>query len=162
MNLTDRPPGSVDLRVAYTKYRAVLSTQSTIIRMSGDESWTLRKPKAEEVIEIFVSKTIYHDKYKTLFPLANDYPLLKKWLENDAGAPSNVEVFGEEKSVFTFKDLTRFLERVKVEKQGEEELEVVVEKSKKRKAKGSISEQKKKKKGKGKAKETDSETSDTE
>ena len=154
MNLTDRPPGSVDLRVAFSKYQAVLRTQATIIRMREDESWKLKKPKAEEVIEIFVSKTVWHDKYRKLFPLAEDYPLLKKWLENGIDAPSNVEVFGKEKNIFTFTDLTEFVGKAEAEKAAEEERRTREDRSKKRKAKGTVSQGKKK--NKSKAKDSDS------
>ena len=154
MNLTDRPPGSVDLRVAFSKYQAVLRTQATIIWMREDESWKLKKPKAEEVIEIFVSKTVWHDKYRKLFPLAEDYPLLKKWLENGIDAPSNVEVFGKEKNIFTFTDLTEFVGKAEAEKAAEEERRTREDRSKKRKAKGTVSQGKKK--NKSKAKDSDS------
>jgi hypothetical protein len=139
VHLTDRPQGTADLRIAYTKYEALLEAKAKLLRMRNNGSWTLRKPKSEELTEIFVSKTVWHSKYTKLFPVAKDHPHLMKWLENTPDAPANTDIFGVEKNAYSFKDLASF-----IQKAGE-----VASKKGKRKAKGSVSEGgQKKKKGK--------------
>ena len=110
-----------------------------MLHMHNDGSWTLRKPKSEEVMEIFVSKTVWHSKYLRLFLMVKDHPHLMKWLENTPDAPANTDIFGVEKNAYSFKDLASF-----IEKAGK-----VASKKGKRTAKGSVSEGgQKKKKGK--------------
>ena len=147
-SLTFRPKGSVDLRIAYTKYKGYLQAQSTMLRMTSEGTWSLRKPKAEELVEIFMSKSVWHSSYQKFFPMAKDYPLLLSWLDNAEDAPSNIDVFGEEKNPYTFKDFQAFINRAEVMRKGKG----------KRKAKGSVSEgAQQKKKGKGAEKEKEKE-----
>jgi hypothetical protein len=153
MNLTDRAQ-ITDLRHAYSKYKAILQARTTRIWMQNDGSWNIKKPTSEELTGIFVSKRDWHSKYATLFPKAKDYPLLMEWLENGMDAPANTKVFGMEKTVYTFKNLTEFFGMAE---------EAASKKGKgKRKAKGSVSEGgQKKKKGKAKKDSASEQSSDS-
>jgi hypothetical protein len=88
-----------------TKHSLILSLQC--FWMTGDGTWTLRKPRSDELIEIFVSKGVWHSKYQKLFLAAKDHGLLLKWLENGQNPPSNITVFGDEKNSYSFKDLKK-------------------------------------------------------
>jgi hypothetical protein len=123
--------------------------------MIKDGSWTLPQPGAEQLAGIFVSKTIYHDKYQLYFPLVPECPQIEKWLQGALDAPSNITIFGKEKHSYNFMDLEEAFERF-----GKK---IVKKESKKRKVKESseesekssdeeMEEEKRKKKGKGKGK----------
>jgi hypothetical protein len=92
VHLTDRPQGTADLHIAYTKDEALLEAKVKLLHMRNNGSWMLRKPKSEELTEIFISKTVWHSKYTKLFPVAKDHPHLMKWLENTPDAPVNTGV----------------------------------------------------------------------
>lgn len=129
--LTIRPK-VVDLRFAYAKYEGYLKAQADMYRMITAGTWPLKSLTTDELIEIFVSKSVWHANYSKLFPKVKDHSDLVRWLLNDEGAPSNVDVFGVAKQVYTFKDLQAFLDTTssRVEK---------------RKARGSVGESSRKK-----------------
>jgi hypothetical protein len=135
VSLTSRPKGSVNLQLAYSKYKALLQAQSDMYRMLSDGTWTLRKPSSDELIEIFVSKSVWHAKYSKLFPKVRGFPEVQKWLEHGHDSPSNLDVFGVEKQSYSFKDLHKLLD----------DLELIRVKKGKRKAKDSIDERDEKK-----------------
>ena len=101
---------NVDLHLAYTKYQGVCNTQADLQRMMSDRTWTLGKVNDEEIIKLYVSKSVYYGQYMKFFPLAELYPPIVKWLENEEDSPPNIEVFGVDKSTYGFKDLRRLLE----------------------------------------------------
>jgi hypothetical protein len=135
-SLTVRPK-AVDIRLAYSKYEAYHKAQRDLYRMIENGSWNVKQPTTDQLVEIFVSKSVWHGYYSKVFPEVHRYPLLHKWLLKASDAPPNVEIFEKEKHLYTFKDLMDVLERLDSKKHG------------KRKAKGSVDEgQRKKKKGK--------------
>jgi hypothetical protein len=148
-SLTTRPK-AVDIRLAYSKYEAIQKAQKDLFLMIEDGTWNIRTPSTDQVVELFVSKSVWHGYYRKYFPKVEAYPLLVKWLRKDPDAPSNVTIFGKERNFFNFKDLIAALQ------------ELDKGQSRKRKAKESDDdgiEKKKKKKGKGrKKKASDSES----
>jgi hypothetical protein len=75
--------------------------------MITDGLWKEKKPTNDELIEVFVSRSMWHEKYRKFFPRAMKIPWLFKWLENDQDSPLNLDIFGEEKQLYNFKDLEK-------------------------------------------------------
>jgi hypothetical protein len=105
-------PATVDLRLAYAKYLGYLDAYAKMYQIITDGSWTLKTLTNVELIEVFVSKSVWHGSYSKLFPKVKTFPPLKKWLEGGPDAPSNMDVFGVEKQLYTFKDLKDVLENL--------------------------------------------------
>ena len=109
-HLCDRSDHS--LHVSYQKYKAHLEASHTYDRMIADGSWTGKKLFAVDFIELFVSKSFWHSHVKKYFSRVANHPLLVAWLENiPEDRPSDLEVWGMEKSSYTFKDLDAFLQQ---------------------------------------------------
>jgi hypothetical protein len=62
-----------------------------------------------DLIECFVSKTFWHDYYKPSFTKLSSYPTMVSWLEDGDDVPSNLEVWGVEKSTYVFRDLIEYI-----------------------------------------------------
>ena len=107
IKLTNRAPA--DLRTSYKKYLAYLQAYSTMEKIVAAKTWPGKKPSATDIVECFISKTFWHDYYKSLFPKISSYPTMVKWLEGDDDAPSALEAWGVEKPVYVFKDLVEFV-----------------------------------------------------
>jgi len=107
--LTSRPK-FVEIRVAYAKYLGVLSAQKDMNHMIADGIWPFKVLNADTLVEIFVSKSVWYSHYIKIFPRAQKFPELLKWLESGEGAPSGGSIFGVEKQTYTFKDLKNVLE----------------------------------------------------
>jgi hypothetical protein len=103
-------PTNVDLRLAYAKYQGYLKANAKMYQMVANGSWTMKTLTGVELIEVFVSKSVWHSSYSKLFPKVKNFALLQKWLENAKDAPSSLDVFGAEKQTYTFKDLKDVLE----------------------------------------------------
>ena len=104
--------------------------------MVEDGTWTGDLPASDQLVEVFVSKSVWHAYYQKLFPEVSRHPLLLKWLMRENDAPSNLELFGKEKNLYKFSDLKEVLAWLAGDRNG------------KRKAKGSFDDgqhQKKKK-----------------
>jgi hypothetical protein len=138
--LTDRPSGTIDVREAWAKYKGVNAARSLLYRMRADGTWSLRKPASDEIVELFVSKTSWHDNYTKLFPLAEQYPLLMSWLEQDKEAPSNTSLFGVEKAAYSFSDLREVLKSLqqKRDRKGKRKQSSIDEGSSKKKSKKAL------------------------
>jgi hypothetical protein len=108
-SLRERPQ-AVDLRFAYLKYQGYLEAKSTLYRMIKDGSWTIGPVTGTELVEIFVSNSVWHANYTKLFPKLNDHPDVLKWLKNTDDAPSGFDIFGVERHMYTFKDLRKLLD----------------------------------------------------
>jgi hypothetical protein len=80
--------------------------------MLADGSWTGNKLIAVDLIQLFVSKSFWHSHYRKFFPKVSNHPFLLEWLENSSqDRPSNMDVWGFEKSNYNFKDLEAYLEQ---------------------------------------------------
>jgi hypothetical protein len=73
--------------------------------MSGDGTWPIRIPIRIEVIECFVSKTVWHSKYMPNFSKVKKYADLEEWLLNGPQALDDIEMFGYEKIEYTIPDI---------------------------------------------------------
>jgi hypothetical protein len=107
--LCDRSDHS--LHTSYQKYKAHLEATQTYERMVADGSWTGNKISAVDFIELFVSKSFWHSHVKKYFSKVSDHPLMVEWLENGEHRPSDHDVWGLEKSSYTFKDLDAYLQQ---------------------------------------------------
>jgi hypothetical protein len=88
--------------------------------MVANGTWTLRTITTDVLIEIFVSRSVWHGTYTKLFPNIQEFPLLRRWLEGGEDAPSDIDVFGVARTQYTFKDLSAAIDMMKEarEKQG--------------------------------------------
>jgi hypothetical protein len=107
--LTARPK-HVELHLAYAKYLGVHSAQANMNRMIADGIWPFKLLNTDTLVELFVSKSVWYTHYVKIFPRAQTFPDLLKWLECANDAPSGVSIFGVEKQTYTFKDLRNVLE----------------------------------------------------
>jgi len=103
-HLIDRKKGG-DMRVAYAKYLAVLDALDNLSLMSGSGTWK-HKNTHDDVIEVFISKSVYFRNHSKVFPLLVHYPAMKEWLEKTADtvevdrAAADALVWGSEKHSF--------------------------------------------------------------
>jgi hypothetical protein len=99
------------LQISYQKYRAHHEASQTYNKMVADGSWTGNKLSAVDFIELFVSKSFWHSHLKRYFSKMSNHPVMLEWLENGDDRLSDLDVWGVEKSSYTFKDLDAYLER---------------------------------------------------
>ena len=102
----------VEIHVAYAKYLGVLSAQANMNHMIANGIWPYDPLKIDTLVEIFVSKSVWYSHYVKIFPRAQKFPDLVKWLECAENAPSGGTIFGVEKQTYNFKDLKEVLERM--------------------------------------------------
>jgi hypothetical protein len=104
-------PKAVDLCLAYAKYRGYLKAQSEMYQMVAEGSWKLKSLTSDDLITVFISRSVWHASYSKLLSQVAFHPELLSWLENHVDVPPNVNVFSVEKQAYTFKDLKDYLER---------------------------------------------------
>lgn len=97
------------LLASYQKYKAVLLAEKNLLDQVADRTWKGEKPTKKELIELFVSNSMWHSHYIPNFTKVSQYPLLQKWLEDKGDRPSNFELWGFEKATYNFKDLSNYL-----------------------------------------------------
>jgi hypothetical protein len=86
--------------------------------MVSDGSWVGDRLTAVELVELFVSKSFWHSHVKKYCSQVSNHPLMVDWLEGGEDKPSDLDVWGVEKSNYTFKDLIRYLEEAKEKGKG--------------------------------------------
>ena len=91
-HLTQLSDHKSDLRIAYAKYLAIFDTLDVLDKMRKANTWT-QKSTFTDVVEVFMSKSVYHRAPSKIFPSVPNYPLMEKWLLNTDDAPSAVEVW---------------------------------------------------------------------
>jgi len=97
-HLIDRKKGG-DIRVAYAKYLALVDALDKLSKMSASATWK-HKNTNDDVIEVFVAKSVYFRNHARVFPLLDHYPPMVQWLLNAVGAPADSVVWGNEKHSF--------------------------------------------------------------
>jgi hypothetical protein len=102
--------GDVSLPVAYQKYKAFLSASQTLDTMVANKTWAIKRPTKSDLIELFVSKSFFHSHYRRNFPKVAGYPEMVAWLEEKPDCLSNIDVWGIHKRVYTFGDLSLWLD----------------------------------------------------
>ena len=116
MAALDIPPhlavrvGDVSLQLAYQKYKAYLDAQRNLDAKSVSGTWIGKKPTNTDLVELFVGKSMFYKYYKRGFGNINNFPLMMEWLEGGEGAPSDLDVWGVERSSYTFGDLFEYFE----------------------------------------------------
>jgi hypothetical protein len=108
LSLADRSQRS--LRHSYAKYKAFLAAIPVLdAKWKNNELPFARKPTHEQVIETMQSKTFWYDYIRKFFPRVAEYPNMVAWLENEDDGPSDIEVWGVEKTQYGFIDLDVWL-----------------------------------------------------
>lgn len=103
--------GDGSLRFAYQKYKAVLVAVSTYNAMSSSGTWTIKRPTRTDIVGLFISKSFFHSHYKRYFSKVGEYEEMVAWLDEKEDRLSDLEVWGVEKSLYTFTDLAAWLEK---------------------------------------------------
>jgi len=99
-----------NIHFAYEKYKAYLSATQTLSTCISEGTWPGKKPSSTNLIEIFLSKSMWFSHYKPAFSKVSNYPLMIEWLENRDDKPSDLEVWGVEKAYYSLTDLRKFVE----------------------------------------------------
>jgi hypothetical protein len=108
-----QPMKNPGLRLNYAKYKACIMAQDTLRQKIKDNTWPegVKKPTSTNIIELFVSRSFWHHYMTQAFHDIAHYPLLKDWLENIEGGPTDEEVWGTIQSSYGFSDLQKEKER---------------------------------------------------
>jgi hypothetical protein len=92
------------LILAYAKWKAIQDAYKRLQAMV----WHGTKPNYGSIISLFVSSSMFYSHYKH-FNDAVKYPAMVEWLEEREDRPSDMDLWGKEKSHYTFSDLTKWL-----------------------------------------------------
>ena len=111
----DRASGLANLLHAYEQWKTYHDVDASIAGLVADGTWP-SKPKKEDVIEIFAASSTWYKSYEKLFAPVNNYPALRKWLDEADDAPSGADLFGISKRLYTFTDLMDYYTREKARK----------------------------------------------
>ena len=104
--------GKVPLTLAYERYKACNKATQDFSKMKAAGTWptTCSLPTATDLIEIFISKSMWHQYYVALFSNISRYPDMVEWLGEDGeDRPSSVDVWGFQKNSYTFAHLKKWL-----------------------------------------------------
>ena len=107
------------LRISYAKYLAYIEAQQSLAKLVSGGGWpaSQKKPKSKDLIEVFISKSAFFKNYPPHFPRVPDYLDLQRWLKNEENVPTDLEAWGMQKNIYTFKDLEEFLDRMEEKKE---------------------------------------------
>jgi len=75
-----------NLHFAYQKYKAYIQACQTLSKRISDGTWPGKKLSGTDLIEIFLSKSMWFSHYKPAFSKVSNYPLMVEWLENEEEA----------------------------------------------------------------------------
>jgi hypothetical protein len=126
-------------------------------KMKSTGTWptTCPQPTATDIIEIFISKSMWHQYYVACFSNISKYPDMVEWLEEEGeDRPSSVDVWGFQKTSYTFADLKKWLNEHKYLLAADVEEQM----DKKEKGKGGKKDKKKKVKKQSESEESESES----
>ena len=101
----------VDLRMAYQKYLAVIAAKKRISEMTLAGTWPLETPLQNQIIEIFISKSVWFKHYAPFFPKLDRFPQMLKWLEGGDDAPADEATWGHFRTSYSFSDLKHYFGR---------------------------------------------------
>ena len=104
LDLCDEEAGDKGLLHSYSKWKAIKAAYK---KMQG-MSWNGPKPTYGTIIALFVSTSMFYSHYK-YFNDAVKHPEMFEWLEGRQNGPSDVDIWGREKSRYTFSDLIKWL-----------------------------------------------------
>jgi len=106
LNLCDEDAGDKGLLHSYRKWKAIKAAYK---KMQG-MSWNGPKPTYGTIISLFVSSSMFYSHYK-YFNDAVKHPEMLEWLEGRQNGPSDMDIWGKEKSYYTFSDLIKWVNR---------------------------------------------------
>jgi hypothetical protein len=89
-----------DICMAYAKYVGLLAALSSMSALVTGGTWTHQIVPNDDIIEIFMSSSAYFKNHSKVFTMVDRYPLMKKWLLNEDGGPTDYEVWGYQKHTF--------------------------------------------------------------
>ena len=92
---------------------------------------------ADDIVELFVSKSVYHRNYRKLFPRARNFTALESWLKQEDDGPMDSDIWDEEKGLYSFGDLERLLDKLEKVKKSKRKADDEGKKSHKKLKKGS-------------------------
>jgi hypothetical protein len=95
----------------YQRYLAHGEADKLLEKMCAADAWPGKRPGKVELVEVFISKSVWFKSYTPLFPQVKNYHDLLLWLEEDCYALLDVEVWGYEQATYDFNDLWTFLKR---------------------------------------------------
>src|ERR1700742_377915 len=98
-------------RFGYRKYKAYLDAHQQLLKMISDGSWPGKKPSSADLIEIFVSKSMWFLHYKPAFSNITEYPQMVKWLEDSFDKNTDLEVWGVEKKACNAKTTKTLIQK---------------------------------------------------
>lgn len=109
------PPG---LRSAYQKFKAITNATGKVLGISKDPEWKAQFgdsqpwiPNIVHFIDIFVAKSQFYQIWKPTFSRAQEYPVMKDWLNQHKDRLSTKELWkSNSKREITFVDLKKWLE----------------------------------------------------
>ena len=103
-HLTYRDKGT-DLRVAYAKFLEIDKVVAKLSTFEKEATWPYhKKPNHDEIIEVFMSRSGYHNRPKVFFPRVHHIPGMKDWLMNEKDAPDTAAVWGGKTPAYTSLD----------------------------------------------------------
>ena len=85
--------------MAYAKYLAIHTTKETLENMRRAGTWKQKSNEAD-VVEVFMSKTVYHRNPAKIFPSVPLHPLMEKWLLNTDDAPTTFDMWKGKKQTY--------------------------------------------------------------
>jgi hypothetical protein len=86
-HLIDHKKGE-EVHLAYAKYLALVDALDKLSTMSALRTWKHNNTN-DDVVEVFMSKSVYFKYYAKIFSLLDHYPAMKKWLKNADGVPAD-------------------------------------------------------------------------
>ena len=118
-HLTHRDKVS-DLCVAYAKFLAIEKAVGKLSEMEKAGTWTYdKKPTHEDIVQVFMSRSGYHNHLKRFFPKVDLIPGMREWLMNEEDAPADAEVWGDKRPSYTsLKDLLDLYDTSERKKKG--------------------------------------------
>jgi hypothetical protein len=151
---------NIDLTLAWAKWEYYHKVRDVMNELRADEDktkWDHTLKGGTELIDVFLSKTVWYAYYSKQFPRVYAFPQVQKWLSMAEDAPSGLDLFGIEKAHYSFSDLKDLLDELEEEKEkekGKKGKDKEKEKVKEKKASSS-------KKDKGKNLKTSDESDDS-
>jgi hypothetical protein len=109
------PPG---LCSAYQKFKAITNATPKVMGLARDAEWKAQFsdahpwiPTIVHFIDIFVAKSQFYQIWKPTFSRAQEYPVMKDWLNQHKDRLSTKELWNvDAKRTLTFADLKKWLE----------------------------------------------------
>jgi hypothetical protein len=108
-----RHHGFVSLPHAYECYKAFNIAHDEMETMTKNRTWEGKPPLKVDLMEVFACRSTFYNEYLNLFDQVEDYPMLKRWLEQEHGARTGPDLFGGRKRSYAFRDLRDYFIRIK-------------------------------------------------